>query len=471
MKFRVAAWLVALGTLLVGVTEGRAQAQTSGTTTTTTTSGPSVTAALLNPNRLINGNQQTLRNQNLNPEGISYSDCISDMVLEFSISLNSFDTGSNLLVWGGETGPCNSTAARGLDVLPVCWPVVANDGTELTGILGGSGSVDTITVDIRVQDLIAHMNAPVGNYTKATSAVCTTVQQSFTAVPLTIWFMPVDPGNVDTGTPYSYPISVDLVGPPAPVGLSDTVGDTLFNINWMPNNDSDTAGYDIYIDPIPGSTDVAVAAIGDGSVNVLVCPDAGASSTTEVGDAETDSSMDATTVSSTTGCYYTTTANNTSPSSSSSSQCGGVSVFSGTVIDGGTVIETDEAGNEIGTESGSGGISTVPSANLIGINAGFTVASPTQGTYTITGLTNGVNYHVSVSAVDAFGNIGPPAPDQCDFPAPVNDFWTNYRNDGGLAGGGFCALGAVGIPVGPTVAFGAAATGLIGVLRRRRRRR
>ncbi len=493
MKYRVAAWLVALGALLVGVlgaTERRAFAQTtSGTsgTTTTTTSGPSVTSALLNPTRLINGNAQTLRAQNLNPEGISYSDCISDMVLEFSVSLNSFDNGSSLFVWAGQTGACNSTTARGLSLAPVCWPVVGNNGTQLSAIFGGAGSVDTITVDIRVQDLVAHINAPTGTYTKATSDVCTSVQTTFTSVPLTIWFMPVDTGPTDTGTPYQYPISVDLVGPPAPVGLNDTVGDTLFNINWTPNSDSDTAGYDIYIDPIPGSADATVTSAGDGSVNVLICDDAGSSSSTTmtVGDDEldaasdgsddataSDGSVDATTSSTVappSNCHYGPPP--TQAVSASGTGCNGVSVFSGTVIDGGTVTETDEAGNVIGTESGSGGISTVPSANLVGINAGFTVASPTSSEYTITGLTNQVHYHVTVSAVDAFGNIGPPAVEVCDFPAPVNDFWANYRNDGGLAGGGFCDLGAVGLPVGPTVAFGALGTGLLGVMRRRRRRR
>lgn len=473
----------------LGATERRAFAQTSGTTSGTltgTTGGPSVTSALLNPTRLINGNAQTLRDQNLNPEGVSYSDCINDMVLEFSISLNSFNNGSSLLVWVGQTGPCNSTTARGLMLAPVCWPAVPNNGTQLSAIFGGPGSVNTITVDVRVQDLVAHMNAPTGAYTRATSDVCTTVQQSFTSVPLTIWFMPVDQGNnMDDGTPYSYPISVDLVGPPPPSGLNDTVGDTLFNINWTPNADSDTAGYDIYIDPIPGATDTTITGASDGSVNVLYCDDAGTSTPTQtptnVGDAEmdaaSDASLDATVADTSVDATTSSTCLNPhygpppmQSTSSAGTGCGGVSVFSGTVIDGGTVTVTDEAG-VVTTQSGSGGISTVPSANLVGVNAGFTVSSPTSSQYTITGLTNNVHYHVSVSAVDAFGNIGPPAVEVCDFPAPVNDFWANYRNDGGLAGGGFCDLGAVGFPVGPTVAFGALGTGLLGVFRRRRRRR
>jgi hypothetical protein len=83
-------------------------------------------------------------------------------------------------------------------------------------------------------------------------------------------------------------------------------------------------------------------------------------------------------------------------------------------------------------------------------------------------LQNGVTYTVAVSAVDGSGNIGPPSTQACDYPALVSDFWLTYRKDGGGAGGGFCALQAVGAPAGSTVAFvglGAAATALI---RRRR---
>jgi len=69
--------------------------------------------------------------------------------------------------------------------------------------------------------------------------------------------------------------------------------------------------------------------------------------------------------------------------------------------------------------------------------------------------------------VDAFGNIGPPSTQACDFPAPVNDFWKLYRQDGGQAGG-LCALEAVGAPVESTIAF--AALGALGAAFVRRRR-
>jgi hypothetical protein len=101
---------------------------------------------------------------------------------------------------------------------------------------------------------------------------------------------------------------------------------------------------------------------------------------------------------------------------------------------------------------------------------GTTVSGETAATYTLAGLTNGVTYNVVVAAVDAFGNIGPPSPQNCDYPAPVNDFFKVYRGAGGGAGGGFCALEAVGAPAGSTVAFGGAGALLFAAVRRRRRK-
>jgi hypothetical protein len=100
----------------------------------------------------------------------------------------------------------------------------------------------------------------------------------------------------------------------------------------------------------------------------------------------------------------------------------------------------------------------------------LTISDKSVGTYTITGLKNGTTYNAVVSAVDAYGNIGPPSVEQCDYPAPVNDFWTDYRNDGGRAGGGFCALEAVGAPAGSSLAGVALVLGVGGIVRRRRRR-
>ena len=103
-----------------------------------------------------------------------------------------------------------------------------------------------------------------------------------------------------------------------------------------------------------------------------------------------------------------------------------------------------------------------------GGSQGETLSDKSVGQYQITGLTDGTWYNVVVAAVDGTGNVGPASPEVCDYPAPVQDFWQTYRQDGGQANG-FCALETVGAG-GPSLAgVGAVFVGAA-LLRRRRRR-
>ena len=83
------------------------------------------------------------------------------------------------------------------------------------------------------------------------------------------------------------------------------------------------------------------------------------------------------------------------------------------------------------------------------------------------GLTNGVTYATAVAAVDTYFNSGNLSSLACATPEPVTGFFEAYRDAGGQAGGGFCAIGAgrSGFAVS-TVAFA-----LFGLLLRRARRR
>jgi hypothetical protein len=151
----------------------------------------------------------------------------------------------------------------------------------------------------------------------------------------------------------------------------------------------------------------------------------------------------------------------------------------GTANDGGTTsttTETDDAGNVL--DSGTvtttgGGIWVPPSGHVIAPNSATqtTVTGATSNTYTVKGLVNQVTYTVVVAAVDNFGNVGLPSTQVCDFPAPINDFFTDYRDAGGQAGGGLCALEAPGAPAASTVGFGAAMALVAASIRRRRKSR
>jgi hypothetical protein len=408
------------------------------------------------------------RPQNLTPLGISYQDCIDDQTLKFSVAVTGFQ-GQDIQIWASKNGDCTQDINRGVGGVPSCW--------QLNGGLSAVNQLTTSTYQfpVRVQDIVGPQDNPPNppGYHKQTSAACTS-QPTYASETFTVYFVPITNGNNATGTAYSYKLPVDLVGPPAPSGVNHQVGDTLFVLNWTPNSDTDTGGYDLYIDPIPGKESLDASTNEAGfPTPVLECPDTGVStqpqdaSASEGGsDAAVDSS---TSVSADAGCHYVYVGGSTTMSS-----CTDSILASGVVQEGGTIVVTnDEAGGEGGTttESGSGGISTIPPQYLIGTgSSGLTVSDKSTSSYTIKGLRNGTTYTVVVSAVDLFGNIGPPSSEVCDYPAPVNDFWQDYRGDGGRAGG-FCSLEAVGASTSTSLVGVAFAIGTTGIVRRLRRRR
>lgn len=64
-----------------------------------------------------------------------------------------------------------------------------------------------------------------------------------------------------------------------------------------------------------------------------------------------------------------------------------------------------------------------------------------SGRLKIENLVNGQKYAVAIAAVDRYGNSGPFSNVVCSTPRPVNDFYKNYINAGGQAGGGYCSFG------------------------------
>jgi hypothetical protein len=96
----------------------------------------------------------------------------------------------------------------------------------------------------------------------------------------------------------------------------------------------------------------------------------------------------------------------------------------------------------------------------------------TTTSYRISGLQNGIYYGVSVAAVDKYGNISGVDPDlgvAWGMPVATVDFYTQYRNDGGQAQGGFCSLAGWRKRPSALVLLGALAVMLVLVSRRRRK--
>jgi hypothetical protein len=488
--------------------------------------------AQANPDRIVNHQDlgPSTRPANLQPTGINFSDCFQDMTLQYSVILSGFPGANNdsMQVWASIGADCSNDMNRGYQVsseAAECWLVAELPPTNI-----GTPTPYTFKIPVRALVGITTNTIPKAGTLVGDMGIEACYTQTVAGGDtINVYFLPVTPmQTVDTGGSYyqAPAIPADLVGPAPPQGVTIKDGDTLFVVSWIANNDSETAGYDVFIDPPPGSAPAEAGLVSVVPVNN--CPDTGTEASAATTDAATSSlstdaepsidseasgsndatavPTDATTTMGTTeagpdsassgssGCAHGTMA--VTPATNGSSTCTSlVLTMSSMVADSGVgtsvldSVDATEADSSSSTSEDSsvaattgGGITTIPCDYLVGSScpAGTpvyenvsnpTVTGESTSQYTIKGLTNGVTYDVVVAAVDGFGNVGPVSTCYNDYPAPVNDFFKIYRQDGGQAGGGFCALEAVGEPAGASclgVSFAAAA---VTVARRRRRGR
>jgi len=389
------------------------------------------------------------------------------VTMHFGVLAQNFVTGADTLqVWAGPSD-CSDKAAR-ISTTGTCQPV------STTYTLSAS-----FTVDIKARDLVA---ASLSTPAPASSGGVTTPISSDASVcnkrtasagtPMNVNFLVFAAGGgADAETNLAFNPStqglgvvVDTIGPAAPTGPSIGIGDTLLKIQWTPvSNASDTAGFTIFCDPPPGKagTDSGLS-LPDGTAPI--CIDASASS-------DSGSAIDGTSLS-----PLGPIADAADEGDADAADAADVAV---TPNDASSAADSGTTGGTCGNSSDAGVCASnviQPNINgsvIAGLGGGYYVCSTstdkTTTQATVTGLTNGVQYTFGVAASDLIGNTGPVTVFPCATPQPISDFWDKYKDDGGGAGGGFCALEAVGMPV-PTTMMGASMlVALIGVLRRRKR--
>ena len=135
-------------------------------------------------------------------------------------------------------------------------------------------------------------------------------------------------------------------------------------------------------------------------------------------------------------------------------------------------MTTNEAGMTTTTTSSEAGSTSAGGAAAFALQVSppiafhsFSGATTHGGTFE--GLKNFVDYSFAIATFDAYGNVGPLSTPICGTPQPVDDFFKQYRQAGGQAGGSFCSLesGAA----SPVTFFVVATAAFIGIFRRRRR--
>jgi hypothetical protein len=470
----------------------------------------------------------TPRAQNLNPEGINYADCEQNLRMDFSLALTGFSAldAASVQTWAGTvdcTQPVNRVATGG--TLQPCWQV-APFTPAITATVSKNLTISVYARDLLRYEQppttagVAQTYDPSFASSQAGESACH-VQPSDAAVSLGIYFIAVPEGQPETtlGVAYEYALSADVVGPPPPTQSALGPGDTVLTVNWTsPGSDPDIAGYAVYSDPPAGVASSggcgcgnaagsgASSYVGDGSAGMGdattgQCVSAEASVTksempldVDADDQEASTPESGSVEASTEGDGAVSdgaaadAGGGTTAEGGVTSDAGGLSVHcnptstTNTCVDpaltghqftvGGSAdggVEQDEAST--GDDDGGDAAvqETLTGGGISQIAPGYEASeidSISTTSLTLSGLDNGVLYHVVVASFDGSGNVGPASPLQCERPGAVNDFWQAYKDDGGGASG--CALDRS----GNTQAGSLAGIGLLAIaaaLARRRR--
>jgi hypothetical protein len=207
------------------------------------------------PDRVVNGVSvgSSTRPQNFTPLGISNEDCVQNTSLRFTVTLTGFTGNDSVEVWGSLASDCTAPTDRGIGATSaVCWGLRAGNVTDPI-----ISNPQTYTFDVRVQDLVGWQHTPptaaeAANPPAQGMSACS-AQTTLGAVPMKINFLAVDASGNSDGTPYQYAIPTDIMNPPAPAGVEvSTSGPDLF-VDWTPNTDVDTIGYDVFFASLPAA--------------------------------------------------------------------------------------------------------------------------------------------------------------------------------------------------------------------------
>jgi hypothetical protein len=449
---------------------------------------------------------------------INYADCKADLSFRFTLGLSGVPNGDNLVVWAGPaTTDCTALASRQPSTA-TCWPVVAGPLSQ------GNGETDaglrTTTFEVRMQDIVAQAASapgtitptyPPGGWTDQENGVCTR-QLTDAESPLFLWFFFTDSDNLPAGdaigVAQAYPVVVDTYAQDLAGGVSVTQSlDSQLTVTISTPPDSTTASYNIYCDGhAPNSydasttsalpqydaasnqqcvTDSSVTDSADSSESSTSSEDASTGSPEDSSAGSVDSSTDSAVVppppDDAGGSPCAIPLNEAGASTTGPAPCPPSFLQSG----GGTASEvpTDDGGltNEAGAAISEGTSTPVRGTMLLSIPPMYLcgTASPSSPSLTITGLHDGDIYTIAAAAVDVAGNIGPlalatsgsPNSAACTTVSEIPDFWANYVQAGGQAGGGYCsAAEGVGLPAGTTGLGLLMMASMVAVSRRRRRR-
>jgi hypothetical protein len=403
-----------------------------------TTAGASI--AVLNESSLPrldkNGNLINKRPLTLNPEAVNLQDCLDEQQIRFTLQMAGFEANGSVQRWAANNGvDCSAPTTRS-GGFQQCW--------QLGGNLPLSQNVNA---DIPVRAIISGALTPATPDSSA--AICGKVDLTTISVQF-LYFSPGNPSQAASAKAIS--VIADTIGPDPPGGLTALPGNTRISVSWASISGGDTGdsgtaatsgggltsltGVKVYCDPATGAAATSTPAA---PVCETVSNDGGAT-TVDAGDGGTAT----TTVDAGTSTVCSDGGTSTTAPASTCTSPNFVDPNGGKIFPDAAFAAKYECGEITG-------------------NSGTTVvASSVAGAP----LVNGTSYAVAVAATDAYGNAGPLSSVICKTPQPTTDFWEDYKNAGGRAGG--CSTGSAELPLGSMSVIGVLMALAISSARRRR---
>lgn len=391
------------------------------------------------PRLTASGGDVTKRPLTQEPEGVSLQDCIDDQRIAFPLQLAGYQAQSTLEAWAGLSGVDCGVQTNRQSGTKVCWKI--DDGIALE---------PTPRPAISVRRILSGVVDPINPDTSAN--ICGKVNLT----TISVQFLYFAPGQLASpAAKKDLQVRADTIGPDAPGGLEVLPGNTRIRISFGGLGEGGLTQYTgvrAYCAPA-----ARTAASSKPPVIERQCTEA--STTIGPGD--------------------------------------GAVGPDGEVLDSSTIITTPENCEDVEVEAGSSTAESCTSAELIATDGGGTDGGSSGGKIvpdeafnakyqcgSLTGntgsaliadtvggkpLENFKEYAVAIAAIDQFGNVGPLSSVFCETPEPTTDFWENYKNAGGAAGGGICSVDGAGLPVGSITVMSVFGLAALGTLRRRRR--
>lgn len=384
---------------------------------------------------------------------INRDECLEDgSYLQFNLTTTNFDATKlmNFEAWGTTTTGVDCGSAmehnNGTAEMP--------NGTTARCFKIASGQLQqTFPVKVEIRDLLKQI-------TNGLADDCGELSSDITPRPLIIYFMATSGGNIVTESVLQWPptditSTIDLWGPAPPTSVSVTSGEASIELSVEGAVETPTTvvvycakdGVVLGSETAESDSSCSCFNVGDDSGSAGAAGNATAGSGGTAGSSGTNVSSSSSSSSGGAGGMAGSGGASGMGGSGGASGMGGSGGASGMGGSGGmgsSSSSSSSSGSSSSSSGAGGGVSgngdSCEPTPLVANKLPDTTWTPCAEGTTVKDLENSQTYSMAVAYKDQVGNVGKLSEVFCATPEPFEDFFENYRANGGAAGGGFCSI-------------------------------